>query len=589
MMARCSGEEFMRAGVFSRGTGMLFACLMSGAALGAQQPTGVQKEGGVYTLHEGTHLVLLDVTVADKQGHPVTGLTKDDFKLTEDGQPQTIKFFEEHAPVDPAEIARQKAAALAGQPNTFSNYEPIGGRPITILLLNELFFLPWRDFNPLNPGRSLLRRRMIDAVQTAPPNTPFALYMLDSELQLVQPVTTDRTLLLARINALWNNPHFGSERMINPTGKLDSRGVPPAEDIPVRRSITSDAMRQLAWSLNAQPGRKNLLFFTGGFHCSVVGPGTEFLPDCPHLSFPNDSVDYLCGLMDTLEQGRMSIYRDYPGTTGYGFGCPSASNDLGTSANYYTLYYTPTNGDWNGKYRATTVEVADKGLRLAYRKGYFGAPENAEVHYYTAPARADSGGAGASGPTITATPVAAGQADSASLGASALEAAPNLAQQMLHRRQEEVVAAKPAPNPASSVFRVQVIPAGTTVVPASAKNAADKEKQEYRQLTLQFTMPASEFKVVPSDSGQYVARLEISADGYADGISPETFASQVVANFDGAADPRIANSTITAKLTVNILEHGRSRWLDVSVRDLATGQFGTLIIPMGQVKMPGAQ
>jgi hypothetical protein len=152
-----------------------------------------------------------------------------------------------------------------------------------------------------------------------------------------------------------------------------------------------------------------------------------------------------------------------------------------------------------------------------------------------------------------------------------------------------VAAAKPAPNPASSVFTVQVIPANTTVIPASAKNAADKEKQEYRRLTLQFTMPASEFKVVQSDSGQYVARLEIRADGYADGISQETFASQVAANFDGAADPRIANSTITAKLTVNILEHGRSRWLDVSVRDLATGQFGSLIIPMGQVRIPQTQ
>src|ERR1035441_9055797 len=89
-------------------------------------------------------------------------------------------------------------------------------------------------------------------------------------------------------------------------------------------------------------------------------------------------------------------------------------------------------------------------------------------------------------------------------------------------------------------------------------------------------MPASEFKIVHSDSGQYVARLEISAAGYADGRSLETYASQVVANFNGAADPRIANSTITANLTVNAPEHGRSRWLEVSGRDLATGQFGSL-------------
>jgi hypothetical protein len=96
---------------------------------------------------------------------------------------------------------------------------------------------------------------------------------------------------------------------------------------------------------------------------------------------------------------------------------------------------------------------------------------------------------------------------------------------MLHRRKEQVVAAKAVPNPASSVFTVQVIPADTTVIPASATSAADKEKQEYRQLTLRFSMPASEFKITQSDSGQYVARLEISADGYTDGMSLETYAS----------------------------------------------------------------
>jgi hypothetical protein len=131
-----------------------------------------------------------------------------------------------------------------------------------------------------------------------------------------------------------------------------------------------------------------------------------------------------------------------------------------------------------------------------------------------------------------------------------------------------------------------MIPADATVVLASADS---KEKQEYRELTLRFSMPASEFKVVQSDAGGYVERLEISAAGYADGRSLETYASQVVANFDGAADPRIANSTITAKLTLNVPEHGRDRTLDVSVRDMATGQSRSMVISMWQVKMPGTQ
>jgi VWFA-related protein len=593
----------MQAATSSRRIVMLFACLMVGAVSCAQQPTGIQKENGLYILHEGTHMVLLDVEVKDKQKHPVAGLTKDDFKLLEDGQPQTIKFFEEHAPVDPAEIARRKAAALASQPpNTFTNYEPFTGRPVTVLLLNELFGLPGRDFDPQHPGLSPVRQRMIETVQNAPPDTPFAIYMLDSELHLVQPVTTDRALLLARINVLWKTPQFGSEEMINPNGKLDSRGNPPAEDIPVRRSIMLDAMQHLASSLKGEPGRKSLYVFTGGFHCTVVG-SHDF---CPEIQFPDD--DYLCGLMDTLEQGRMSIYRVYPmpGEIAYGFGC-RASVDLGTSANYYTLYYTPANGDWNGKYRATTVEVADKkGLHLTYRKGYYGTSENAEAHYYTAqkPAAAPvvpaSGGAGSNAPTIAATTDAPATADSESLGTGTTEAK-STQQTPLRRRGAESLGAGAAPvalTPSAAVFSVQVIPADTTVVPAIAPTATDKEKQakkqeqEYRQLMLRLSMPASEFKVMPSESGQYVARLQISAVGYAGGRLASSNGSQAVqmaVNFDGAEDPRIATSTITATLTLNILEHDKSRWLLVIVRDMATGQSGSLVIPMEQVKMPGTQ
>jgi hypothetical protein len=137
----------------------------------------------------------------------------------------------------------------------------------------------------------------------------------------------------------------------------------------------------------------------------------------------------------------------------------------------------------------------------------------------------------------------------------------------------------------SSVFTVQV-------VPASATSATDKATQEYRQLMLHFSMPASEFKVVRSDGGQYMARLQISAVGYADGkvaSSNGSQALQMAVNFNGAADPRIATSTITTELSLNELEHGKDRWLLLTVRDLATGQFGSMVIPMEEVKVPVAQ
>jgi VWFA-related protein len=592
--------RFMQASIYSCRVGVLVACLMAGAALCAQQQEAVPKEDGVYTLHADTHLVLLDVTVTDKQGHPAVGLTKDNFKLLEDGQPQTIKFFEEHSPVDPAEIAkekaaalaaqiklfdehivpvdpveiaRQKAAAIAGQPlNTFTNYEPFTGRPVTVLLLNELFpRAMMRTARAVNqrgleqqpgPFQDPEHQKMLDLVRSAPPDTPFAVYRLDSQFHLVQPITTDRALLLARIDLLWKSPtpQFGSEQLINPTG------LPPDAEIPVRRRIFTDAMQQLASGLEGVQGRKNLYVFTGPFQCSVVQSGTG----CAVGPFPDDNY-YVCKWMDALEQGRMSIYRYYGqgNDFAHGFGC-TRSVDLGTSANYYTLYYTPTNGDWDGKYRATNVEVTEKNLHLAYRQGYYGTPGNTGAHYYAAkrPGAAtvtpSPGGAGSGGQTIAASTVAAGSA----------------------AREISGTGAAPAPpSPVSSVFTVQV-------VPASATSATDKDTQEYRQLTLHCSMPANEFKVVQSGSGQYVARLLISAVGYADGSVASSNGSQAVqmaVNFDGPAAPRIATSTITAEMALNELEKGKNRWLLLTVRDQATGQSGSMVIPMEQVEMPGTQ
>jgi hypothetical protein len=406
---------------------------------------------------------------------------------------------------------------------------------------------------------------MLDKVQSAPPDTPFALYSLDSKLRLVQSITTDRALLQARIDLLWKSasPHVGSEQMINPTG------LPRETEVPTRRRIFADAVQQLASTLKGVQGRKNLYVFTGPFQCSVAGGAHG----CADGQFPT-SDQYLCELMDTLEQGRMSIYRYYlTGEIGYGFGCLT-SVGLGISASYYTLYYTPANGDWNRKYRTTKVEVTGKDLQLKYRRGYYGTPENVEVHYYkrrdAAPIAPSSSRAG-SRQTIAASTVAAETAAPESLGTGA---------------------APTVPNPVSSVFTVQVIPADTTVVPASATSATDKETQEYRQLTLRFSMPASEFKVVQSGSAQYVARLLISAVGYADGSVASSNGSQAVqmaVNFNGAADPRIAASTITAEMALSELERGKDRWLLLTVRDQATGQFGSMVISMDQVKLPAPQ
>jgi hypothetical protein len=68
------------------------------------------------TIHTSADLVVVDVVASDPQKNPVHHLTSAEFTVLEDGKPQTLKVFEEHATARTAscmsravEIATQKS------------------------------------------------------------------------------------------------------------------------------------------------------------------------------------------------------------------------------------------------------------------------------------------------------------------------------------------------------------------------------------------------------------------------------------------------------------------------------------------------
>ncbi|MDR3775354.1 MAG: VWA domain-containing protein [Terracidiphilus sp.] len=102
------------------------------AAAPAQVPGGTQpvkNPDGTYIMRMTSRLVVLDMVVVDAKGKVVKDLKKDDFKVEEAGQPQTVLNFEETGKHIPApELAIESTADL----------DRLAPRaPVDIILLDE--------------------------------------------------------------------------------------------------------------------------------------------------------------------------------------------------------------------------------------------------------------------------------------------------------------------------------------------------------------------------------------------------------------------------------------------------------------------
>ncbi len=121
---------------------------VSGTAerLGAQVPT----------LRTGVTLVPVDVRVVDRQGKPVTGLTRDNFVVHEDGVPQAVTFFEERTlSVSPVLNAPRVLLPGATEPTGIS----VQKRRIFLIAL-ERVWLPNVTFSGVEALTRFLRERL---------------------------------------------------------------------------------------------------------------------------------------------------------------------------------------------------------------------------------------------------------------------------------------------------------------------------------------------------------------------------------------------------------------------------------------------
>jgi len=386
-----------------------------------------QTPGPLPTIKANARLVLVDVIPTDSHGNFIPDLAIGDFKVFEDGTPQTISSLEIYRPkASPSPSTVNSTVDTSNNANTTAPKPSFSEKPITVILVDSLN----TDMSDQGEGR----KATLKVLEGLPPGQQMIVFALGTRLHLLQPLTGNTDQLLAAVNKLTASKSLllvtpdDKERQEDMLLDIASTGFPiahlrqllaendaSAQDH--RVMVTCDALRQLARTVARYPGRKNLLWLSGAFPFSV-GPDMRLLDPwgvqrnyspmvratSAILSRVNIAVYPIDvrGLIVTAipatatsrvalaegptlikerqnaavdPQSTMQEIADQTGGKAF-----YNTNDLKQSiarsidngASYYVLSYTPPQGKPDGKFRKIRVEVARKHLSLAYRRGYYG-------------------------------------------------------------------------------------------------------------------------------------------------------------------------------------------------------------------------
>jgi VWFA-related protein len=400
---------------------LILASLLGSSLLSQTPPPDVTSQQSA--IKSEVRIVLVDVVVTKGKGETVGGLHKEDFQATEDGQPQTISFFEEHTG------GRVSAVPMPPMPpDVYTNYPRVKlTDSVNVLLLDSL--------NTQAVDQTYVRPQMekyLEAAMAAPTGARLAIFTLGSKLRMVKGFTEDSSELKASLL----DPESGTQakvesQMASPSRKASekiacdrirsSAGRDACRDFMAdeagdrnadRVGMTLQAFQALARYLAPIPGRKNVMWLAGSFpihffpdagarrrisvsHQAEVQQTAELLTADQVAVYPiqatgldpnavNDPTNY--GKPIEADEADRSfnqiamelLARDTGGKAFYNTNglSEAMAQAIDEGSHFYTLTYAPTNASMDGKYRHIEVKVVDGNYKLAYRRGYYA--ENAK-------------------------------------------------------------------------------------------------------------------------------------------------------------------------------------------------------------------
>jgi VWFA-related protein len=391
----------------------------------AQQVGGNANQGQAqgYTLHLNSQLVVETVVVKDKQGGFVEGLTAKDFVVTEDGQPQTIRFCEHQQLALPSNplptpqdeditIYRKLARTqIASEREDRTQYRD---RRLMALYFDMTAMQPQDQMRALAAGEKFIRTQMTASDLVA------ILRFQGGSVDVLQDFSADRNRLLSILQTMIVGEGQGNNDSIDDAGSADT-GAAFGQDDSEFNIFNTDrqlsALQTAAQMLGQMSEKKVLVYFASGLrlngvdnqaqlHATIdaaIRAGVSFWPiDARGLVASAPLGDATQGspgnvgmysgtsaqaVSDQFQQSQDTMYTLAADTGGK---VQLDNNDLmrgivqaqKSIADYYVIGYYTTNTAQNGRFRRVKVTLdPPREATLDYRQGYYA---NKDFSRYTA-------------------------------------------------------------------------------------------------------------------------------------------------------------------------------------------------------------
>ncbi len=342
----------------------------AGAGQAGAQPA--KNPDGSYTIRSNARLVVLDVVVSNARGEVVRDLTRDDFHVTEAGEPQTIQNFEASGTV------RVSPDATI---NSTADLDRLAPRaPVNIILLDE--------FNTRFEDMAFARYSLKKYLEKQPDKLSMPTMLIAVSLtnfSVLRDYTQDKQEVLTALDH-----HFAAYPW----------QVHQGQWIAERYSTAFATLMRVAEAVVGHQGHKNMIWIGRGFPAinisqvpidtqtrlnNIVQDTVNLLRDARVTLY---SIDPAGVMMTAATYGNAAEFNDPLGgnyqfnalakaTGGKAlYGRNDVDAEIGRTvedgASFYTLTYRPTDTSLDPqKFRKIKVTVDRPGLVATTREGYY--------------------------------------------------------------------------------------------------------------------------------------------------------------------------------------------------------------------------